>query len=48
LSVRLHLLSNLYPPDVLGGYELLAADVAARLRARGHEVRVVTTGTARA
>ncbi len=46
--MRLHLLSNLYPPDVLGGYELLAADVAARLRARGHEVRVVTTGTARA
>jgi glycosyltransferase involved in cell wall biosynthesis len=43
--MRVHLLSNLFPPDVLGGYELLASDVAIRLRARGHEVTVVTSGT---
>ena len=44
--MRLHLLSNLFPPEVLGGYELLAADVAERLRARGHMVTVMTTGQA--
>ncbi|HEY2512370.1 MAG TPA: glycosyltransferase family 4 protein [Polyangiaceae bacterium] len=44
--MRLHVLTNLFPPDVLGGYELLAADVARSLRARGHEVRIVTTGDA--
>jgi glycosyltransferase involved in cell wall biosynthesis len=41
------LVSNLYPPDVCGGYELLAADVVGRLRARGHAVHVLTTGAAR-
>lgn len=33
--------SNLFPPHYLGGYELACADVAASLRRRGHEVRVV-------
>jgi glycosyltransferase involved in cell wall biosynthesis len=42
--MRIHLVSNLFPPDVLGGYELLAADVARGLQERGHEVTVVTTG----
>lgn len=42
--MRLHVLTNLYPPDVLGGYELLAADVVQRLRAHGHSVTVVTSG----
>lgn len=41
---RLALLTNLYPPDVLGGYELLARDVAAMLAERGHDVHVLTTG----
>lgn len=43
---RLALLTNLFPPDVLGGYELLARDVADALAERGHDVRVLTTGTA--
>jgi len=42
--MRIHVLTNLFPPDVLGGYELLTQDVVAGLRARGHVVTVVTTG----
>jgi glycosyltransferase involved in cell wall biosynthesis len=43
--VKLLMISNLFPPEVLGGYELLAADVADGLRAAGHTVDVLTTGT---
>lgn len=46
--LRVLLVSNLFPPDVLGGYELLARDVALALRARGHAVEVLTTGPKRA
>lgn len=46
--VRILILSNLFPPDVLGGYELLVRDVSASLRARGHDVEVLTTGSPRA
>jgi len=42
--VHILLLSNLYPPDILGGYELLARDVAEVLSHRGHTVEVLTTG----
>ncbi|CAA9219086.1 MAG: hypothetical protein AVDCRST_MAG93-370, partial [uncultured Chloroflexia bacterium] len=35
--------SNLYPPAYIGGYELNCADVAQELRARGHEVLVLTS-----
>lgn len=35
-------LSNLYPPDFIGGYELACAHVVDALRARGHDVRVLT------
>jgi glycogen(starch) synthase len=42
--VHILILSNLYPPDVLGGYELLARDVAEVLTHRGHTVEVLTTG----
>jgi glycosyltransferase involved in cell wall biosynthesis len=42
--VHILLLSNLYPPDILGGYELLARDVAEVLTHRGHTVEVLTTG----
>jgi glycosyltransferase involved in cell wall biosynthesis len=45
--MRILALSNLFPPDVIGGYELLARDVVLALRARGHDVEVVTTGEAR-
>ncbi len=36
-------LSNLYPPDHVGGYELACAQVVDALRARGHEVEVLTS-----
>ena len=44
--MKLFFVSNLYPPDVLGGYEILCARVAAAFVARGHEVRILTTGKA--
>jgi glycosyltransferase involved in cell wall biosynthesis len=36
-------LSNLYPPHYLGGYELICHMVVNELRARGHQVRVLTS-----
>lgn len=42
--MRILLLSNLYPPDVQGGAEILAGDIAAGLQALGHEVLVLTSG----
>jgi len=41
--VRLLVCSDLYPPASLGGYEVAASEVAAALRGRGHEIRVLTT-----
>ena len=41
--MRVLLVTNLFPPDTLGGYELLAADLARSLRARGHDVQILTT-----
>ncbi len=38
------LVSNVYPPEIHGGYELLADDCAQALRNRGHRVTVVTSG----
>ncbi len=35
--------SNLYPPVVFGGYEILCAQVVERLRARGHTVHILTS-----
>jgi glycogen(starch) synthase len=40
--LRVLALSNLYPPDFVGGYELACAQVVDALRRRGHEVRVLT------
>jgi len=40
--MRILLVSNLFPPYVVGGYERLAAWVADGLRERGHSVRVLT------
>lgn len=42
--MRVLFVSNLYPPEVLGGYEILCARVAASFMALGHVVAVVTTG----
>jgi glycogen synthase len=41
--VRILLLSNLYPPFVEGGAEILAGDIAAGLERLGHEVIVLTS-----
>ena len=35
-------LINLYPPYMMGGNEILAQNVILELRARGHEVYVLT------
>ena len=36
-------LSNMYPPHHMGGYELSCRDVVDRWRARGHDVTVLTS-----
>ena len=41
--MRVLVLSNLYPPNAMGGYELSCRDVVDRWRRRGHEVTVLTT-----
>lgn len=41
--MRILVVSNLYPPDVMGGYELGCRQVVDALIARGHEVRVLTS-----
>jgi glycogen(starch) synthase len=40
--MKILVLSNLYPPDIIGGYELGCKQVVDALRKRGHEVRVLT------
>jgi glycogen(starch) synthase len=41
--MRILVVSNLYPPHHLGGYELGCEEVVEELKARGHEVRVLTS-----
>lgn len=41
--MRILILSNLYPPLAIGGYERACANVAEGLFRRGHEVRALTT-----
>ncbi len=43
--MRALVLSSLYPPHALGGYEMSCQDVMTRFEARGHEVVVLTTDT---
>src|SRR5690349_2407145 len=40
--MRILTVTNLYPPDVVGGYELGCAQMVAALGRRGHEVKVLT------
>lgn len=40
--MRILVLSNLYPPRVLGGYELVCEGVVEHLRRAGHRVQVLT------
>jgi glycogen(starch) synthase len=42
-AMRILIVSNLYPPHYLGGYELGCHDVVAGLSAKGHDVRVLTS-----
>ena len=41
--MRILVLSNLYPPNVVGGYERLCFEVTAGLAAMGHEMVVLTS-----
>ncbi len=41
--MRILILSNLYPPGFMGGYELGASEVASGLARRGHEIHVLTS-----
>ena len=41
--LRICVVSNYYPPHFIGGYELGCRDVVESLRARGHDVRVLTS-----
>lgn len=42
--MRILMVSNLWPPEVVGGAEQYAFGLAARLRDEGHEVNVLTLG----
>jgi glycosyltransferase involved in cell wall biosynthesis len=41
--MKILVVSNLYPPDMIGGYELGCRQAVEALRERGHEVRVLTS-----
>jgi glycogen synthase len=41
--MRALFVSNLYPPDYLGGYEILAAQIRDALIQRGHDISVLTS-----
>ncbi len=41
--MKILVLSNLYPPDVIGGYERCCKDAVDGLRGLGHDVRVLTS-----
>jgi glycogen(starch) synthase len=43
MPVRVLVVSNMYPPHHLGGYELSCRDTAERFRDRGHDVAVLTS-----
>jgi glycogen synthase len=42
-KLRILVISNLYPPQMIGGYERAIADCARLLYQRGHEVLVLTS-----
>jgi glycogen synthase len=41
--MRVLTVTNLYPPDVIGGYEIACEQMVGALRARGHQMHVLTT-----
>ncbi len=42
-SLKICVVSNYYPPFFIGGYELGCRDVVEALKARGHQVKVLTS-----
>jgi glycosyltransferase involved in cell wall biosynthesis len=44
-KLKILVISNLYPPQVVGGYERAIADYAGLLQERGHTVLVLTSNT---
>jgi glycosyltransferase involved in cell wall biosynthesis len=43
--MRVLVVTNMYPPHALGGYELSCRDVVDRWRENGHDIEVLTTTT---
>jgi glycosyltransferase involved in cell wall biosynthesis len=41
--MKILVVSNLYPPNTVGGYEIQCSQAVAELRARGHDVVVLTS-----
>ena len=41
--MRILVVSNLYPPHIIGGYELGCRDIVEALKRRGHELLVLTS-----
>ena len=41
--LKILVLSNLYPPHYIGGYELGCQDIVVQLQRRGHQVKVLTS-----
>src|SRR5690348_4557849 len=41
--MKILVISNLYPPHYVGGYELICQRAVEALRARGHEIEVLTS-----
>ena len=41
--MKILVLTNLYPPHYVGGYELRCAAITEAMRLRGHEVQVLTS-----
>ncbi|MEI8037125.1 MAG: glycosyltransferase family 4 protein [Verrucomicrobiota bacterium] len=41
--MKILVLTNLYPPHEIGGYEIRCRDVSERLRAAGHEIHILTS-----
>lgn len=45
--MRILTLTNIYPPDFIGGYELLCSQIVDVFRAGGHQVQVLTSAPLR-
>lgn len=41
--MKILIISNIFPPGFIGGYELGALDIAKRLSARGHHIYILTS-----